>query len=92
MEFNSENKNIFIPMEAWFDVDKKFGINIIGDDSAWVNLFAEYNPVIGEIRMFYDIDTENKAFEREYVMTDEERSISKKCVCSAIMYPVWSFT
>ena len=30
MEFNSENKNIFIPMEAWFDVDKKFGINIIG--------------------------------------------------------------
>lgn len=26
MEFNSENKNIFIPMEAWFDVDKKFGI------------------------------------------------------------------
>lgn len=85
MEFNSENKNIFIPMEAWFDVDKKFGINIIGDDSAWVNLFAEYNPVIGEIRMFYDIDTENKAFEREYVMTDEERSamtqyIEKMCM------------
>lgn len=75
MELNMELQTIFVPMEPWFDPDKKFGIHVSNDDNAWVNLFADYNPVTGELHVYYNIDTYQNAYEREYIPTDEESEL-----------------
>ena len=75
IELNIEHSNLFVVMEEWFDVDKKFGINVNNDDNVWVNLFADYQPFSGELRIFYDIDADKKAYEREYIPTDEEKEL-----------------
>lgn len=31
-------------IETWFDVDKKFGLNIADEDGTWLNLYGKYNP------------------------------------------------
>ena len=38
------NRVIVAYIEAWFDVDKKFHIDILSDDDAWLNMNAFYNP------------------------------------------------
>lgn len=85
IEFDGEYNNLLVPLEAWFDVDKKFGINTLNDANVWVNLYAEYNPATNDIRMFYDIDADDGVYEREYVMTHEECNtlipyIEKMCI------------
>ena len=75
MEFDYKHKNMLIPLEAWFDTDKKFGINAGNDDNVWVNVSVEYNPAIGDIIMSYEINDENGSQSREYIMTAEERSM-----------------
>lgn len=85
MEFDYKHKNMLIPLEAWFDTDKKFGINAGNDDNVWVNVSVEYNPAIGDIIMSYEINDENGSQSREYIMTAEERSmvaqyIEKMCI------------
>lgn len=51
IELNIEHSNLFVVMEEWFDVDKKFGINVNNDNNVWVNLFADYQPFSGELRI-----------------------------------------
>lgn len=75
MELNPELQSIFVPMETWFNADKKFGINVANDDNAWVDVFTDYNPATKELHMYYAIDTYKQVYEREYIMTDEERNM-----------------
>ena len=75
IELDIEHSNIFVVMEEWFDADKKFGINVNNNDSVWLNIYATYHPFTKEIRMFYDIDTEEGVYEREYIPTDEEKEL-----------------
>ena len=37
-------QEITVYIETWFDVDKKFGTQLNGNDSAWLNLYGKYNP------------------------------------------------
>lgn len=30
-------------IETWFDVDKKFGLNIADEDGTWLNLYGKYS-------------------------------------------------
>ena len=75
IELDIEHSNIFVVMEEWFDADKKFGINVNDNDGVWVNIYATYHPFTKEIRMFYDIDTDEGVYEREYIPTDEEKEL-----------------
>lgn len=75
IELDIEHSNLFVVMEEWFDVDKKFGINVNDKDGVWVNIYANYHPFKKEIRMFYDIDTEKGVYEREYIPTDDEKEL-----------------
>ena len=77
IELDFQHSSLFAVVETWFDVDKKFGINVNNDDNVWVNLFADYQPFSGELRIFYDIDADKKAYEREYIPTDENCLYSK---------------
>lgn len=74
-DLDFEKQNMLFPVETWFDVDKKFGVNTNGDEGSWVNLYATYNPCTGEIKIPYTVDTEDGTFGREYIPTDEERDL-----------------
>lgn len=85
IELDAEHSCLYITLDVWFDVDKKFGINVNADDSTWVNMFANYQPFTDELRIFYDIDTDSNIYEREYIPTDEERemfvnAIQQECI------------
>lgn len=74
-ELEFEKQRILFPIECWFDVDKKFGINTHGNDSLWVNLYGEYNPSDNEVKISYVINADDGTFEREYIPTDEEKEV-----------------
>ena len=77
-DLDFEEQNMLFPIETWFDVDKKFGVNTNGDEGSWVNLYATYNPCTGEIKIPYTVDTEDGTFGREYIPTDEERDLFRR--------------
>lgn len=85
MEFDITLPGILVLLHPKFNVDRKFGINTNIGKAVWVNISAEYNPVSGDIRMFYDINDDNCSQSREYIMTAVERStvaqyIEKMCI------------
>ena len=77
-ELEFDKQRILFPIECWFDVDKKFGINTHGYDGLWVNLYGEYNPSTNEVKISYVINADDGTFEREYIPTDAEREVFVK--------------
>lgn len=77
-DYEFDKQVMLFPIESWFDADKKFGVNTQEYDGAWVNLYSEYNPCTGEIKIPYTVDTEDGTFSREYIPTDEERDLFKR--------------
>ena len=37
-------QEIMVYIETWFDVDKKFGLNIADEDGTWLNMYGKYDP------------------------------------------------
>lgn len=77
-ELEFDKQRILFPIECWFDVDKKFGINTHGYDGVWVNLYATYNPCTNEVKIPFTVDADDGTFEREYIPTDAEREVFVK--------------
>lgn len=77
-ELEFDKQRILFPIECWFDVDKKFGLNTQGNDGLWVNLYGEYNPCANEVKISYVINADDSTFEREYILTDTERELFVK--------------
>ena len=77
-ELEFDKQRILFPIECWFDVDKKFGLNTQGNDGLWVNLYGEYNPSANEVKISYVINADDGTFEREYIPTDAEREVFVK--------------
>lgn len=77
-ELEFDKQRILFPIESWFDVDKKFGLNTQGNDGLWVNLYGEYNPCANEVKISYVINADDGTFEREYIPTDTERELFVK--------------
>ena len=36
-------QEIMVYIETWFDVDKKFGLNIADEDGTWLNMYGKYD-------------------------------------------------
>ena len=48
-DYEIDNKKIDwinVSIEVWFDVDAKFGVKSLPDGESWVNLYADYNPIM----------------------------------------------
>lgn len=73
LEVSVDNQYITALIETQFDVDKKFEINVSEAEDAWVNLYADYNPVTESLKVFYYIDSYNGNYEREYIPTEDEK-------------------
>lgn len=73
-------QEITVYIETWFDVDKKFGTQLNGNDSAWLNLYGKYNPYEDTLRIECEIDADdgqpNQWF--DYEPTEGEQSSSRR--------------
>lgn len=85
LEFGDDPRYMTAYIETHFDVDKKFGLNTAGDDGAWVNLYAMYNPFENILLVDYVISTDKSSVVRTYQPTEAEtkmmtRLIDEACV------------
>lgn len=71
-------------IETWFDVDKKFGLHITGDDSAWLNLYGKYNPYEDTLRIECEISRENGSEYFDYKPTEAEAQLIKDMITEKI--------
>lgn len=62
-------------IETYFDVDKKFGLNLKGSDGVWVNLYAKYNPCDNQFRADYVISSSDSNVWRVYQPTQAETNM-----------------
>ena len=82
-------QEITVYIETWFDVDKKFGTQIIDEDGTWLNLYGKYNPFADTLRLEYEIsrDDGNKHFDYmpiEYMPTENEAKLIKDMITEKI--------
>lgn len=59
-------------IETFFDVDKKFGLNLKDSDGVWVNLYAKYNPCDNQFRVDYVVSSSDSNVWRVYQPTQAE--------------------
>lgn len=80
---NPHQLNLYL--ETWFDVDKKFGLNINDEDGTWLNLWGFYNPFEDTLRLECQIargDGSDEYF--DYVPTEGEAKLIKDMVAATI--------
>ena len=87
MQIDCDNgQEIIAYLETWFGVDAKFGVHTNADDSAWLNMYARYNPFADTLRIECDIDTDdsypNETF--DYEPTPAETQLIKDMISQKI--------
>lgn len=61
---------------TYFDVNKKFAVNVGAEDSSWVNFYAKYTPDTNELSCFYFVHRDNTiSDETEYFPTEKEKNL-----------------
>ena len=75
LEVNTEEGVITAYIESWFDVDAKFGTNIIGNDNEWLNLYADFYPETGELKMMYQVDRDDSSDFFDYTPSENEEAL-----------------
>lgn len=78
------NRVIVAYMETWFDVDKKFHIDILSDDDAWLNMNAFYNPYEDTLKILCIIDREDGCEEFYYEPTKNEAELIKDMIAQKL--------
>ncbi len=79
-------REITFAMRLWFDVDKKFHLNINNEDSTWLNIYGKYNPYEDTLRLECEIDREKKSSLFDYEPTSAESKLIKDMVGEKLMY------
>ena len=72
-------------LEVWFDVDKKFGLNINDEDGTWLNMYAKYNPFEDKLRIECEISRETGSDYFDYEPTVNEAKLIKEMIAEKIM-------
>ena len=85
IEVDYENDNcICAYLETWFDVDKKFGLNINDAEDTWLNMYATYNPSEDTLRIDCLIESEDSEKSFVYEPTEQEAELIKGMITEKI--------
>lgn len=84
MDVDVETGVITAYVEAWFDVDRKFGTHILDSDTMSLNLYADYSPGDDSLKMFYQVETDDSSEFFDYVPTDTEAQLIKEMITQKI--------
>lgn len=76
LEIEENGTSVTSYIGTYFDVNKKFAVNVGAEDSSWVNFYARYAPESNELSCFYYVSKENSQSETmEYFPTEQERNM-----------------
>ena len=80
IEIDDDNpKQINFMLDAWFEVDKKFGIETNGEDGTWLNLWGFYNPFEDTLRLKGQISYDDCSSDWfDYEPTNSETEVIKE--------------
>lgn len=67
-------------METWFDVDRKFHLDINAQDSTWLNMTVFFNPYKDTISILCEIDSDEGIEEFYYEPTRNEKELIKDMI------------
>ena len=82
---SDDPKVIDFLLETWFDVDKKFGINIAEEDGTWLNMWGLYNPFEDTLKIQCQIVRDNMEEEWfDYEPTEGETQLIKDMLSKKI--------
>lgn len=65
-------KVISFYIQTWFDVDKKFNINILDEDDTWLDMNGKYNPYTDSLHLDCFIERPEDSEHFEYEPTENE--------------------
>ena len=77
-------QEIMVYIETWFDVDKKFGLNIADEDGTWLNMYGKYDPFEDSLRIECEISRDNGSEYFDYTPTDAESALIKDMIAEKI--------
>lgn len=76
LEIEDDGTSVTSYIGTYFDVNKKFAVNVGAEDSSWVNFYARYSPDSNELSCFYYVSRENSQSETmEYFPTEKEKNL-----------------
>lgn len=85
MEVDADiGQEITVYIETWFDVDKKFDINISDEDGTWLNMYGKYNPFEDTLRIECEISRDNGSEYFDYTPTEAESQLIKSMITEKI--------
>lgn len=79
-----DNNGICAYLETWFDVDKKFGLNINAEEGTWLNMYATYNPIEDTLKIDCLIESEDDEKSFVYEPTEKEAELIKGMITEKI--------
>lgn len=79
-----EGREIIVYIETWFDVDKKFHIDTVSDDDAWLNLYGHYNPYDDTLQLEGEISCQDGSSYFDYEPTQAEAQLIKDMITEMI--------
>ena len=71
-------------IETWFDVDKKFGLNIADEDGTWLNMYGKYDPFEDSLRIECEISRDDGSEYFDYTPTEAESALIKDMIAEKI--------
>lgn len=77
-------QEITVYIETWFDVDRKFGIHISGDDGIWLNMCGKFNPFEDSLRIECEISRDDGSSYFDYEPTAAESQLIKDMITEKI--------
>jgi hypothetical protein len=72
---NDEGTVVTAYIETWFDVEKKFGVNLNDDLDAGLNFYANYNVETDELTCEYIVSKANSCVAYNYQPTAAETKL-----------------
>ncbi len=76
LEIEDDGTSVTSYIGTFFDVNKKFAVNVCAEDGSWVNFYARYAPESNELSCYYFINKENSQSETmEYFPTEKEKNL-----------------
>ena len=84
IEVSDDGLSVLASIETWFDVDRKFGTRTAGDDGAWVNMYAEFDPFANTLEITCIVSREDSSQDFRYTPTPEESRLVKDMISEKI--------
>lgn len=85
LEVDDEWQQVIIAhMETWFDVDKKFHLDINAQDGTWLNMTVFFNPYKDTVSILCAIDSDEGSEEFYYEQTSSEAEFIKDMIAQKL--------